>query len=235
MFRYILVKYAVRGLVKNGKVEPLFHQLYLTLVATMCLFSHTTIIVSNFYKQDPLTLNLCLQLDFSNISFKVLVVGRALFFCTAISSWVLFYFAKKYVDKRSTGALPPKIFGNYQRNFFTFCQTIVIYTIFGSLSTIYRITMYVLCKNNVEMCNRNMFLYYHLFVTCFYMIIVIYLHCKVSYIDARARFHEKQFYCNAPDPVPRRDSQILIDVRRLYSTYSSNQNVIYVKDYVKPN
>ena len=126
-FRHILVKYADRGLVKDGKMSKLFRHLYCVATIFMLAQMYGFVISSYFYEKVPITLSYCLQKDISQISWRIFITGRAYTFLPVAIQIVLYFSATLFVKCHKINT--PRMMGNYQRNIVTFHQTVVYSTI----------------------------------------------------------------------------------------------------------
>ena len=66
--RFILIKYADRGLVKNGKISKLFDCLYLTIASAFTVLLCMTILSRHFrgYEVNNSYMKICLQEEYTN-------------------------------------------------------------------------------------------------------------------------------------------------------------------------
>lgn len=131
VFRFILVRFADRGLVNGGVVSKLFGYLYICFGGCFSLLTYSMILASHT-KQIEMT-NLCL-LNYSNeyhMSWnKNLKIGTAFTTAGLILLWMLYLRCKFFVATKSKdGTTPPAIFGRFQRNVLTFEETICYHTL----------------------------------------------------------------------------------------------------------
>ena len=134
--RFILILYADRGLVKKGRISPLFQQLYILFISTfmLCYFLFTFM---RFKFQNQETQDIVNEIcstkipiasrlgAFKNIgkSFKVLFV---------ILFGLLYWRSVKFIRNRSKiKSKPPAIIGRFQRNIITFSDTIILHMLLG--------------------------------------------------------------------------------------------------------
>ena len=207
------MKYSDRGLVKNGYVSPLFNHLYFVVAFFSTIASWVIIITSNFnFKQSySFTLNLCLQSKSSEISYSNFLLH---FFAQSLSAIVvmIFYIASNYfVNARKNGKLPPKMFGNYQRNLITFKETVVyLLTLGPPAAIICKVSIFISIQLNLfdNTTIRVMSLILYLILSFRVLILVVYLHFRINNVDIDVQRKVEVFYVNVPEIVPRRDYEM---------------------------
>ena len=136
-YRYVLVKYADRGLVENGTVSPLFETLYLVVGVT--LLSVFFIFGSYYYfNNDPAKKSnfnlMCTRrsIDWSNFDAMKSITLVLAFTIPMIMVLIFMFIAILYFLRRRgmTKRVPP-IIGNYRRNMLslqeTFAYTIIFF------------------------------------------------------------------------------------------------------------
>ena len=247
------MKYAERGLVKNGVVDPLFSQLYTVLTGFGSLFLSSLLLASNLSKKQSLSLTICFQQNVSSESLQSLIIGRALSFGGAIVIGILYSSTYYYVNARSRGGRPPKIYGLYKRNLLSFRQTVYFSFITTVMGTVGKTIIFV----SINYCHlqkhqlKNVQLMIHFVISLRTLILVIFLHYRVSKFKLTVKKPSKIFYIRSPQIIPRREIQNYNDppfsirhqpIRGIpinfYSNSESNVKIISYKKskviFVKP-
>ena len=208
-YRFILIKYADRGLVKNdGKVSNLFDQLYATLTGAFNLFFVATLLSNHFSSNVPYFIKICMGETVANeSSYKAptLIMGFSL--TIAVSTGLLFYFSKRFVSGKSQNKSKlPVIFGRYQRNVVTFKQTIVFNSVIMSLMVFQLFLMYDKDSHDLAI----MFpLSTDLFASLFDIYLIIKIESKFSKPRSKNKVsQQRSFYVRQQEMVPRKDSII---------------------------
>ena len=211
--RYILIKYADRGLVTSeGKVSKLFDNLYITIAVSMHSFCFSGIPISHYLgatgSVEPAVISVCLEhhmkTDKDTWKYPMVMIGVIL---TAITPmWILYLSSRRYVWVRSaTRDLPPAIYGRYQRNIVTYSQTIWIFTIF-TVSSMICMSLTTLTQD-----------------VSWHFVLIIQVFCFVAYVScnyprktkvnrvADLEMKPSIFYIRSPHIIPRRDENIKYD------------------------
>ena len=154
MFRFILIKYADRGLVKNGNVSKLFDHLYLTISGSMTVFFLGFIFVNHFDSRlIPIAVNICTgensAIDADSLRLPIVSCGIGITIIT--TTLLLFLSAKRFVKSKSKSGKTPAIYGRYQRNLVTFSQTIFLNTAIITLLLIQVLLMFQFGGSKAEM------------------------------------------------------------------------------------
>ena len=226
MFRFILVKYADRGLVVGGEISKLFRRLYLTVATTLHCFCATFVPVGHIKQivqgTEPAFISVCMNHKINHEdenTWKATTIMIGTLLPAFVSLWILYFSSKRYVSKRSKSKdQPSAMIGRYQRNIVTFKQTVLIFTIFVATSlTSMRLTTLTL---NVK---------WHFIMIFVVFVIVVFIFYKKTMSkninNDREISKTAEFYVHEPDIVPRRDNLILTENTRRYF----RSNVIYVK------
>ena len=129
--RYVMVKYADRGLVEKGSVSPLFETLYLV----MCLTLLSVFLIFGFYynlNKDPdKTSNFHLMcrrksVDWSNFdAMKSITLMLALTLPLVMILISMFIAILFFLQSRGMSKKVPPIFGKYRRNILSLQETFV--------------------------------------------------------------------------------------------------------------
>ena len=138
--RYVMVKYADRGLVEKGSVSPLFETLYflvyVSLFSVFSIFAFYYILNRNPDKKSNFHL-MCMgePVDSSNFeSIKSITLVLALTLPLLLSLISMYCSIQYYLHSRSISKNVPAIIGRFRRNIMslkeTFAVTIVFFVIF---------------------------------------------------------------------------------------------------------
>ena len=133
--RYVLVKYATRGLVVNGKLSPLFDQLYIVITTTFTAFFFCIGFMDYFgsssaenpYGRYRLTM-ICLNppdIEDSFFSIQIITIWYGIY-TPFLLLGILMFLSVIYITGNKSRSRIPTIFGRYQRNVLTFKQTLFI-------------------------------------------------------------------------------------------------------------
>lgn len=140
MFRFIMVKYADRGLVSGGTVSILFDILYACFGAFLTLFCYALTVASNLREGEEKFISICLKHDsLNNVNtLKSLIIKYALTILGLIVFCIMLWSSIAYVKSRSRdGKTPPAIIGRYQRNIITFVETVIYHVVFTLILIIF--------------------------------------------------------------------------------------------------
>ena len=154
-WRYILIKYADRGLVHDGMVSKLFRHLYCVLAATFHILFFCLLVFKYSYDKTPFTLTFCLEKNHSQFSLRLLLTSQAGILLSLIFL-LIFYFSATKCQKVKTS----KMIGNFQRNIVTFRQTVFFFTIQSLYLIVQKITPLIV-SNDVQM-QKIIYLYFDL-------------------------------------------------------------------------
>ena len=134
--RYVMVKYADRGLAERGSVSPLFGTLYLvvcvSLLSVFSIFAFYYIINQNPNKKSNFHL-MCMgkPIDFANFeSEKSLTLVFALTLPLLLTLIFMFCSIQYYLHSRGFSKKVPVIIGKFRRNILSLKETFVITIIF---------------------------------------------------------------------------------------------------------
>ena len=226
-FRHILVKYADRGLVKDGKVSKLFRYLYSvnTILSIAQLFGY--IISSYFYDKLPITLAYCLQKDNSQISWRIFITGRAYTFLPVAFQLVLYFSSTYFVKSKCHKIKTPRMMGNYQRNIVTFRQTVVYSTISYIYSTFQQALPLIVSDQN----QKTVYLYFELgyfliLNLSLHMNLLLHLHKNMPMLFYNFSQIPDKMKPRSPQIVPRRDVNNLV--------HQNSSRIIYVTNIINP-
>ena len=132
LFRFIMVKYAERGLVEGGVVSRLFNILYMCLALTLTIILILFTLVNNYKSPETAFIAICLNHNFKmSKNWHTYSIGISLF-AIGLVSLLIMGFSSAYIlkSKSKNGYNPPAIFGRFQRNILTFKETLVYHTIY---------------------------------------------------------------------------------------------------------
>lgn len=152
LFRFILVKYAERGLVSGGVVSKLFDHLYICFATFLTVLMYSLILVGNL-REEPVFIKICLSHSGKrNIeSWKNYSIGISLFCIGIISLMLMYWSSYKYLKSRSKdGRTPPSIFGRFQRNVLTFTESMYYHTLILVVILIFTVLNY--WSNSIYFC-----------------------------------------------------------------------------------
>ena len=217
--RFILIKYADRGLVKNGKIPKLFDCLYLLIAIVLTLLFIMFILSRHFSASDKKSffMKLCLKEDhkIDQTTWRI-IIQMFSFRILILTSILIFYFASwYYIKSKSKNGKVPSKFGRYQRNIYTFSDTVLIVTtIFFAVSISCIFEMYVhfaegYNKSQLQTLILLMNFFFDL-ITSFVLplLLIIKLLRKIPdlfYKKTKCTPSINVFYVRQPDFVPRED------------------------------
>ena len=113
------------------------------------------------------TILICLEKDIaSELSWKVLITGRVLSIIQLIVVWILYNSAMNFVKSKSCKKNPPKIFGLFQRNIFTFLQTLIFFTFQSIYQLIQKLLIFSLSDKMESMKNVQLILWFSFYTIC---------------------------------------------------------------------
>ena len=167
------------------------------------------LISSYAYDKKPLTLLICMEKDVaSELSWKILITGRALSIIQLIVVWILYNSAMNFVKSKSGKKNPPKIFGLFQRNMFTFLQTIIFFTFQSLYQLFQKLLIFSLSDEMARM--KNVHLFCDLISTLFVPIILqlfLMVNLNEKIPDLLSESTKSEPPAKPPTPViaPRRD------------------------------
>ena len=126
-----MIKYSDKGLVRNGKVSPLFDQLYVVFTATfLCLlvvFTFVDYLMPGFdHKSRHIVTRICLNLDVQSTQGFSSFIGLSLAIVCILQTFITYVSSIYFYKKRTTDGRAPKMFGRYRRNVYTYNQTMII-------------------------------------------------------------------------------------------------------------
>ena len=199
IFRFIMVKYADRGLVSNGGLSELFNQLYICLSTFLTLFIYAITLLNNFKEgPEPLFVSICLN---HNSSAKTYSIGVALCSLGIIFVGLMFWSSETFLKSKSkNGRTPPAIIGRFQRNFVTFKETAYYHSLLylSIMLTIILETMYNTIVYSILPLSLSFMFICYIFVNS---LLIPYLHPS----NTRVVPHNQKFYIREPQLLPRRD------------------------------
>lgn len=216
--------------------------MYCTFATTVHIFSYSILITSLFYNKGHLTLAFCLQEDFSNISWRIFCIGRALANLELSILWILYFAAQCYVRANAHSNKIKCIIGLYQRNVLTLFQTIAVFS-FNSLSqTFVRGLIFGLYKfkhldlKEIRICYMNLNMTICFVLILFQIALIINLTRKIPSLfnaPSSTRINTNNFYVHPPEIVPRRDfhlANIHHQPKRLNNPVPKPPKLIFVKE-----
>ena len=206
------MKYADRGLVKSGNISNLYNQLYLVFSTTFTIALGLLTLGTYFKKskKSSLSLILCVEKKYSELSLKNFLIGRFLALVASSTCLILYYSSKIYVKGKKNGKNLPKLFGNYPRNLLTFKQTAIYSIIISSLGSLGKLIA-IISHNYLHLEAsqlRKLQLLIHVGLCLHSFGLVLFLHHRVSIFSPRTKMITRNFYTRHPDIVPRRDTII---------------------------
>ena len=134
--RFIMIKYADRGLVKKGRISPLFQQLYILFTSTI-MFLIFLIIFMRFKFQNQATQEIVDEICSSTQTPMVTRLGAfknigkfaKVFTIFIVGCW--YWRSVKFIGNRSKiKSKPPAIIGRFQRNIITYSDTVILHMVF---------------------------------------------------------------------------------------------------------
>ena len=215
-FRYVLIKYSNRGLVKNGVISELFEQLYLTVFAAVNIVLFAAIVGSRHFKTDtddePILMSLCLKKSFSFHQNSFLSYGGFLF-VIFITTWLMYGSSIYLIRSKSKNGKMPQKFGRYQRNVVTFIQTVLFNSVQEVVFSFVALFPTVLdlgaSPENIQRFVLAAVLFYSIIFHFLIPIIIISrLKTRIPALfldESRNVLKRNSFYVKQPELVPRRD------------------------------
>ena len=113
-----------------------------------------------------------------------------------------------YVKARSKSKNPPTIFGHYLRNVLTFKQT-VLFQIFNFILSIVGRSIIFSAENYFKLEKhelKNVQFLVHFVLSLKSLILVLYLHYRLSKFITTTQERSKVFYIRTPEIIPKRDT-----------------------------
>ena len=207
-FRYILVLYAERGLVKNGNFHNLFNVLYIVFATTLAIWAAGLFFVHDVTTTQIDIINVCFGLD-TELSLEGLkylgVVVRNLL---AISMIFMGIRIVNYVKRKSKNGKVPVKFGRYQRNILTLRQCYLVGLFIMFLALRIPIAYSINKSNDVRsfMLISNLVFVDLLDGVVFPTLILINLRKAMpEFYSPNSHPRKKTFYVTQPDILPRRN------------------------------
>ena len=189
-------------------VAPLFGYLYLTLAGTSSMFVIALLILSQTVEKQAMTLTICLEQEVTPMPLQTFMIGRALLIGSTVLISILYFASMFYVKATSKSKNPPTIFGHYLRNVLTFKQT-VLFQIFNFILYIVGRSIIFSAENYFKLEKhelKNVQFLVHFVLSLKSLILVLYLHYRLSKFITTTQERSKVFYIRTPEIIPKRDT-----------------------------
>ena len=204
VFRFILVKYADRGLVSGGVVSKLFVNLYACFGLCLTFLMYLLGLTSNT-RGDLVFINVCLQNnpDDYEKNWKNPLIGVCMTSVGIVTLWILYLRSRNYVVSRSKdGKTPPSIIGRYQRNILTLRESMWYHSLMYLSGLTFTVIYNFIYASNVSISISIIFISMPIL---FHIYILTKLQLRQIFQQSKNIQNPRYFYVREPKILPRRD------------------------------
>ena len=215
-FRYILVLYSDRGLVKKGEFNHLFNFLYILFVTILSIWSVGLLFSYKLRGIQPVFLQICQDIDVEKLSFGGMVyVGTVLRIFFFICAMFMGFRVNRYVKSKSKDGKIPSKYGRYQRNILTLNHCFIL-GFFTTLNAV-RLPLSHYMNNNTDIGVRQFILLTNLLVINLFndvifptLVLINLSYSMPEFYSPNSRPKKKTFYVTQPAILPRRNDDTKI-------------------------